>query len=377
MLSGAKVEIDGTDISAKSEEGFFTLSGVKPGNISVVYTDDDFETIKKTIKVTGDVNSGGEADVALSPKLKEKQFRAILKWGAKPLDLDAYAKWSTQKVFSGNTYARGANMQARLVTDATNGYGPEVLFMKNVGNCKADKQNQCDIRYEINDPKGAALLDSKAEVSLYSKKGLEGTYKISDCKDSVTEDGKWWHVFTINGKNDKVKWECTSGEKPPPAYPVPKRTGKGKGGKGGGNRTDDEIDDEEEGGFDLNDYNPFALHAVPANSSATNKTQLAQIAIHGQPQIAKTKSALQVGDSADSESVHPITAQPATVPAVPVVADKPQTSLLGSFFGWLHTKAFGSTPATASAPDAKPAVLLETANKAFRSSATRAQSAPL
>jgi len=304
--------------------------------------------------VTGDVNTGGVADVALSPKLKENQYRAILKWGAKPLDLDAYAKWSSQKVFSGNTYARGANMKARLVTDATNGYGPEVLFMKDVGTCKKEARNQCDMRYEVNDPKGKGLLDSGAEVMLYSKNGLEGTFKISDCKDTVSKDAKWWHVFTLNGKNGKVKWSCTSGQEPPPSFPVPEPK-KGKGGKGGkNNNTDDEIEEEEGGGL-LDSLNPFSLHAKKPNATA-----LGQISVHGKQLDTTMKSALQIPSDVQSEPLKPLHHE--------IANDKTQSEVQGSWlsnlFSWMHAKAFGATPA---APTSKPTAFIQTAQKAFRS----------
>jgi len=353
-LSGVRVSVEGSDISATSEEGFFTLSGVTPGNITVAYKMSQFENIKKTFMVTGDVNTGGVADVALSPKLKENQYRAILKWGAKPLDLDAYAKWSSQKVFSGNTYARGANMKARLVTDATNGYGPEVLFMKDVGTCKKEARNQCDMRYEVNDPKGKGLLDSGAEVMLYSKNGLEGTFKISDCKDTVSKDAKWWHVFTLNGKNGKVKWSCTSGQEPPPSFPVPEPK-KGKGGKGGkNNNTDDEIEEEEGGGL-LDSLNPFSLHAKKPNATA-----LGQISVHGKQLDTTMKSALQIPSDVQSEPLKPLHHE--------IANDKTQSQAQGSWlsnlFSWMHAKAFGATPA---APTSKPTAFIQTAQKAFRS----------
>jgi hypothetical protein len=48
------------------------------------------------------VNAGGEGDVVMTPRLEAGEWRAVLEWGAKPLDLDAYAKWGSGKVYSAN-----------------------------------------------------------------------------------------------------------------------------------------------------------------------------------------------------------------------------------------------------------------------------------
>merc|ERR1719271_1464675 len=77
------------------------------------------------------------------------------------------------------------------------------------------------------------MKSSGAEVELYrsqfdstdrSFNGLETTLKISDCPKSVSENGEWWHVFTLDGKTNKLKWACNSGEAAPPVWPPPPTT---------------------------------------------------------------------------------------------------------------------------------------------------------
>ena len=50
------------------------------------------------------------------------------------------------------------------------------------------------------------LRKGEAEVTLYTGTSVAGNFKITDCSRSVTSDGNWWHVFTIDGKTNKVKW---------------------------------------------------------------------------------------------------------------------------------------------------------------------------
>jgi len=225
-ISKAKVAIydsSGTEVDKFESKsgGGFKLKDIVAGNYTIKYAHPDYENIKVKVEITGDVNRGGVADAKLSPKLKNKEWRAVLNWGAKPLDLDAYAKWSTSSVYSGHTKQRKNQITNRLVTDASNGFGPETMFMSGVGDCKVTAKNKCDIRYLVRDSK-KGIADSGAEVVLSSKMGEEGKYKVSDCPKTVTEDGQWWHVFTLNGKTGNLKWSCNNGKEAPASYPVKK-----------------------------------------------------------------------------------------------------------------------------------------------------------
>merc|ERR1719453_1248115 len=52
---------------------------------------------------------------------------------------------------------------------------------------------------------------SNAIVTLYKGSGVAGTWKIGDCQNTVSGDGLWWHVFTIDGKTNQLKWNCRQG----------------------------------------------------------------------------------------------------------------------------------------------------------------------
>jgi len=213
LLSGVKVSIAGTSISATTSFGFFTLRGVPAGAAKLVYEKSTYIKVEDTLTITGDINSGGVADKAMSPSMASDQWRAVVKWGRTPTDLDTYAKWGWSKVYWGGTRQSANGITGKLEVDKTNGYGPETLYLTGVGRCHGGS-SQCDIKYLINDYTQSASMLGKGEteVTLYTGTSVAGTFKIKDCSRSVTSDGNWWHVFTIDGKTNKVKWSCTSAQ---------------------------------------------------------------------------------------------------------------------------------------------------------------------
>jgi hypothetical protein len=213
MLSNVKVKVKGQTSTTKSDGGFYELEGVAPGNVTLEFSKNNFITAERPLVVTGHVSSGGMSDINLSPVLGVGEWRAVLKWGEKPKDLDAYMRWGWSKVCASQKDRRSNHIIGKLERDVTKGFGPETLLMRGIGKCDGTG-NRCDVRYEVNSEKGG-LLDSKALVTLYTGDSVAGTFKISDCKNTVRENGKWWHVFTLNGEKNEIKWRCTSGEPAP------------------------------------------------------------------------------------------------------------------------------------------------------------------
>lgn len=212
-LVGAVVQVQGTDNGIVTDQGFFALTDVAPGQLKLLYSKEGFISTSKTITVAGDVHSGGVADINMSPKLEETSWRAALQWSDYPPDLDTYVQWSTNKVYWANKYGN-SNIRARLEVDDVDGEGPETAFLSGVGTCEGDAY-KCDIKYMINDYDQTAdmLSRSGAGVTLYNGDRVAGTWKIADCPNAVSQDGNWWHVFTINSAKgvasaDRVKWHC-------------------------------------------------------------------------------------------------------------------------------------------------------------------------
>jgi hypothetical protein len=213
-LDGVTVQIMGPVAGSpeQTRNGMFSLAGVRSGNVTLEYKKDDFITATKTFNVDGDVVVGGIADVSMSPKMQSDQWRAVLKWGSEPSDLDTYAQWARTKVFYQATRRQANGLDVTLEHDEMSGYGPETLYMTGVGHCTASAEF-CDIKYSINDyTKSGRMKDiSKAEVILYTGDGVAGSWTIEACKDTVSTDGNWWHVFTLDAKQNKLKWTCNTG----------------------------------------------------------------------------------------------------------------------------------------------------------------------
>merc|ERR1719446_1415648 len=98
-----------------------------------------------------------------------------------------------------------------LEHDDTSSYGPETVYVSGVGGCSG-RGSSCDIKYMLNDYRATGkMLREGAEVTLYTGSRVAGTWKISDCPGSVDRSRNWWHVFTLDGKTNKLKWSCNTG----------------------------------------------------------------------------------------------------------------------------------------------------------------------
>jgi len=210
-LNGVSVKIQGTTTNVRTILGFFVLSGLRAGEVKLEYNKQGFIQAKKTINVIADIALGGHADIAMSPKMTNNEWRAVVKWGEKPADLDTYGKFGYTHVSYYQLDRKSQGMRAILEHDDTSSYGPETLYMKGLGNCRGG--SECDFKYQINDygENGNMKDVSNAEVTLYTGDRVAGTWKIADCKDTVSRNGNWWHVFTIDGKSNKLKWSCNQG----------------------------------------------------------------------------------------------------------------------------------------------------------------------
>lgn len=210
-LAGTIVTIVGTGQQAVAAHGFFTFSNVPKGNVTLKYEKNGYIESQQLLYLQADLNNGGAADVSMSPRMSSSQWRATIKWAARPLDLDTYVKWGWSKMYYGTEYRSASGLAARLEKDDTDGYGPETAYITGVGQCRGNAY-KCDIKYMINDfQQSGKMPDISAEVMLYTGDRVAGTWKLSDCPKAVSRDKNWWHVFTIDGKTNKLKWHCSQG----------------------------------------------------------------------------------------------------------------------------------------------------------------------
>jgi hypothetical protein len=212
----ADVSFEGT-----SSNGHFSVVGVPAGQITVSYTKEGYISGERVIDLETDINTGGAADISMSPVLAANAWRVVLKWGAKPPDLDTYGMWGPYKSCWYQREQSDGYMSVRLEHDETQGFGPETLHLTGVGSCTGGSE-YCDIKYSINDythttadPSGAHIMpETDVEITLYNGDHIAGTWTIADCQDTVYDTGLWWHVFTIDGMTNELKWNCNQG--PPP-----------------------------------------------------------------------------------------------------------------------------------------------------------------
>jgi len=210
-IDNVGVSIEGTDIAATTHNGFFTLQEVPSGSAKLVYGKRGLIGNDKRIDVQSDLVVGGPSDIAMSPIMSSDQWRAVLKWGARPSDLDTYLKWGSSKVFYSAREMSSYRISATLEHDDTTAFGPETIHMAGVGECEGGAFD-CDIRYYVNDYTQTGDMSKEgAEVTLYTGERVAGAWKIKDCPQSVSGDDYWWHVFTLDGTTNQLKWSCDHG----------------------------------------------------------------------------------------------------------------------------------------------------------------------
>lgn len=106
--------------------------------------------------------------------------------------------------------------------------GRKPRFFAGIGNCKLPSI-YCDLTFKVYDYGRRGILrdKSKAEVTLYHGDHVEGIFKAQEASDgSITPDNNWWHVFTIDGSTNKLKFSSSppnSGsflQRPPKVVPM-------------------------------------------------------------------------------------------------------------------------------------------------------------
>lgn len=210
-LPGITVTVRGTRQRTVARNGFFTLRNAPGGNVQLDYSRRGYIPSRQRFNLRGNMNNGGSADINMSPRMAPSQWRAAIKWDATPRDLDTYVKWGSTKTYYGGKYRRASGLSAKLEKDDTNGYGPETVFITGGGRCRGNAY-KCDMRYIMNDYRRRGRMPNfNAEVTLYNGARTVGTYKLRDCPGAVSRDRNWWHVFTIDGRTNRVKWHCGQG----------------------------------------------------------------------------------------------------------------------------------------------------------------------
>lgn len=190
---------NGQVISAKTEsngvfnvaiyKGAYTAEIVKDG-----YVTGYFNIYVPTGKTENNI-------CAISPLLSEDEYRIVLTWGRKPMDLDSHLTYyedGTRQfhVYYGNrTVCYNGNEVAMLDLDDTDGYGPEtVTIFIDEGLVESGR-----FSYFVQDftnkgkPQSLEMSDSGAKVRLYRGNSLLEVYNVP-----LNKEGTVWHVFDLD-----------------------------------------------------------------------------------------------------------------------------------------------------------------------------------
>lgn len=131
--------------------------------------------------------------ISISPMMDIKFVRIVVDWDKEPRDLDAHFV----KVEEGGYHISFRNMRVladgsgMLDIDATQGYGPETVTIKEVSTRSVYSYFVHDYSNQSN-PRSTALSDSKATVKVYGDGKLLKVIRVPKKKE-----GTVWNVFRI------------------------------------------------------------------------------------------------------------------------------------------------------------------------------------
>eukprot|EP00746_Dinoflagellata_sp_MGD_P138404 gnl/MRDRNA2_/MRDRNA2_72053_c0_seq1.p1 gnl/MRDRNA2_/MRDRNA2_72053_c0~~gnl/MRDRNA2_/MRDRNA2_72053_c0_seq1.p1 ORF type:complete len:2101 (+),score=429.94 gnl/MRDRNA2_/MRDRNA2_72053_c0_seq1:113-6415(+) len=227
-INGIRVEAGGK--SAETRGGVYRIYGVPEGPVSLKIDAGakGYINVNKQFTLRGNTACEGVGAEKLSPKMNPDQWRAVLSWGRRPSDLDSHTNWGSQRTLwyrRGMNYAYGIGVA--LEKDDVSSFGPETTYFTGVGSCRLSSI-YCDITFKVYDYGRRGIIKSGSEgvVTLYHGDGIAGVFKVKDAEaGAISGDKNWWHVFTIDGATNKLKYSSSpaSGsflQRPPKVVPM-------------------------------------------------------------------------------------------------------------------------------------------------------------
>lgn len=173
--------------------------GLKPGEYTLTAEKDGYTKTSYCISVVADVEKSGQ-NFSMSPILEEEQYRIVLSWGVKPLDLDSHLIAPLPNGESFHLYypyaeSNGSHSYSSYFTldlDDVTSYGPETTTIK-----------QCvDGKYYfyVNNFSGESpMISSSAKVEVYYGNDVR-TFNIPLDQG----DGKYWNVFVLDTESNTI-----------------------------------------------------------------------------------------------------------------------------------------------------------------------------
>jgi uncharacterized protein YfaP (DUF2135 family) len=188
-IEGALVKLEGEQVSVSDftdEEGEYSFFNIDQGDYTVEVSKDSYISEEKEIFHDGTVS---QVNFVLSDVIASGQYRFVLTWGEKPLDLDIHLYTvNDDHIYYFDMGSQDSYPHIYLDRDDINSYGPETITMEEfqassiyVHNYSGEIEGDVDIK------------ESGAEVRVYRGDSNIGTYQVPD-----NGSGYWWYVLDIN-----------------------------------------------------------------------------------------------------------------------------------------------------------------------------------
>lgn len=174
----------------KPKEFFNIKRGLDSGMYTVTASKDGYITSSFNIVVKSDEDVDGQ-NGTISPVLKDKEYRIVLRWGSSPSDLDSHynAIAEDDHIY----YSHKSGTTANLDVDDTSSYGPETITVTDF-----DKLSDGFV-YSVHDYSNRSsssserLSQSDAYVTIYYGKYAPVVFHVpGGCTGTV------WNVFKVN-----------------------------------------------------------------------------------------------------------------------------------------------------------------------------------
>jgi hypothetical protein len=210
LLDDAKVEFSQNgavfDTAYSKSGGRYTVS-VGEGIYTVTATKSGYIELIKTVTVTGPIQEGQGADIAMTEVMPPGEWQAQVIWAKHSEDIDSHSYFgdagSTHVywVDQGPITAFGTGgLTVTLDRDDVTGWGPETTTFKGVGDCK--EPGKCLIVFKVKNytPHDGDLGASQVKIKLFAGSQLGNDFEVPT---SVGSDD-WYSVFTIDARAAKA-----------------------------------------------------------------------------------------------------------------------------------------------------------------------------
>ena len=189
-IQGATVTIDSIDYTS-DEEGKVVFPALESDGIyPVSFRAEKYVPVNFDIEIMAGTMFFNRFSV--SPLLDVKFLRVVLDWDSSPADLDAHLLKQGSFHLSFRNTRTAEDGSGQLDHDATNGYGPETITLKEV----SAGNSYCYFVHDYTDGNNSStrsLAKSKATVKVFGDGRL---LKLFEIPRNAT--GNYWQVFKIS-----------------------------------------------------------------------------------------------------------------------------------------------------------------------------------